>query len=57
MSELVQHLARLSGLHLPEEDVEPLARALEAHAELVRPLLELDLASIQSALDLDQPWD
>ena len=57
MSEHVQQIAALSGLRVPDEDVEPLARALAAHADFIRPLLELDLSAIQSALELDQPWD
>jgi hypothetical protein len=49
----VERLAALVDLHVPEEDLEPLARALEAHAELVAPLLGLDPAAVESALSFD----
>jgi Asp-tRNA(Asn)/Glu-tRNA(Gln) amidotransferase C subunit len=39
----VERLAALVALRVPEEDLEPLARSLEAHAELVEPLLAADL--------------
>ena len=46
----VERLAALVGLRLPAEDVEPLARSLAAHAELVAPLLRLDLSDVEPAL-------
>lgn len=52
----VRELAALAGLPLPEEDVAPLAGLLAGHAELVAPLLALDLSDTPSALDLDPRW-
>ncbi len=46
----VERLAALVGLRLPPEDVEPLARSLAAHAELVAPLLRRDLSDVEAAL-------
>lgn len=46
----------LAGIALPEEDIEPLAAALAAHAVTIAPLLELDLQDTPSALDLDPRW-
>ena len=55
-STTVRELAALAGLALPEEDVVPLAAMLAGHAELVAPLLALDLTDTPSALDLDPRW-
>ena len=52
----VRELAALVGLPLPDEDVAPLAALLAGHAELVAPLLALDLSDAPSALDLDPRW-
>ena len=52
----VRELAALVGLPLPDEDVVPLAALLAGHAELVAPLLALDLSDAPSALDLDPRW-
>ena len=52
----VRELAALVGLPLPAEDVAPLAALFAAHAQLVAPLLELDLTDAPSALDLDPRW-
>lgn len=52
----VRELTVLAGLSVPEEDLEPLAAQLASMAELVRPLLELDLTDTPSALDLDPRW-
>lgn len=52
----VRQLAALAGLPLPEEDVAPLAAMLAGHAEVVAPLLEIDLTDTPSALDLDPRW-
>jgi hypothetical protein len=46
----VERLAALVGLRLPPEDVEPLARSLAAHAELVAPLLRRDLSDVEPVL-------
>jgi Asp-tRNA(Asn)/Glu-tRNA(Gln) amidotransferase C subunit len=46
----VERLAALVGLRLPPEDLEPLARSLSAHAELVAPLLARDLSDVEPAL-------
>ena len=55
-STAVRELAALVGLALPEEDVAPLAALLAGHAQVVAPLLELDLADTPSALDFDPRW-
>lgn len=52
----VRELAALAGLALPEEDVALLAALLAGHAQVVVPLLELDLADTPSALDFDPRW-
>ena len=46
----VERLAALVGLRPPPEDLEPLARSLSAHAELVEPLLRRDLSDVEPAL-------
>ena len=46
----VERLAALVGLRLPPEDLEPLARSLSAHAELVAPLLRRDLSDGEPTL-------
>jgi len=53
----VERLAALVDLSVPEEDLEPLARALEAQAELVEPLLALDPSTAESALTFDPSPD
>jgi Asp-tRNA(Asn)/Glu-tRNA(Gln) amidotransferase C subunit len=53
----VERLATLVDLRIPEEDLELLARALEAHAELVEPLLRLDPSTTESALTFDPSPD
>lgn len=52
----VRELAALAGLALPEEDIAPLAALLAGHAEVVAPLLALDLADTPPALDFDPRW-
>jgi Asp-tRNA(Asn)/Glu-tRNA(Gln) amidotransferase C subunit len=49
----VDRLAALARLSLPPEDLEPLARSLAAHLELVDPLLHLDLSDVEPALRFD----
>ena len=53
----VERLATLVDLRIPEEDLELLARALEAHAELVEPLLRLDPSTTESALTFNPSPD
>ena len=52
----VRELAALAGLALPEEDIAPLAALFAGHAQVVAPLLELDLADTPPALDFDPRW-
>ena len=52
----ILRLAELAGLSIPEEDLAPLARALEAHTAFVAPLLERDLSAVQPALSFDPRW-
>jgi hypothetical protein len=56
MPEDVERLAALAGVRFPEEDLEPLARALREHLEFVRPLLEADLPARAPVLTLDPRW-
>ncbi len=53
----VEKLAALVELRLPPEDVEPLARSLAAHAELVAPLLRRDLSEVEPALSFQPDAD
>ena len=53
----VERLAALVGLRVPPEDLEPLARSLAAHAELVNPLLARDLSDVDSVLRFDPDGD
>jgi Asp-tRNA(Asn)/Glu-tRNA(Gln) amidotransferase C subunit len=46
----VERLAALVGLRLPPEALEPLARSLSAHGELVAPLFERDLSDVEPAV-------
>ena len=55
--ELVVRLAALNGQVLPPGDIGQLADRLQALAGLMRPILELDLADVPSALDSDPRWE
>jgi hypothetical protein len=50
------HLAQGVRLTIPAEDLASVAAALEAHGELVEPLLTRDMRNEQSALSFDPRW-
>ena len=49
-------LAELAGLHLPPEDLAPLAEALDAQLKFVAPLLSADFDDIAPSLTHDPRW-
>ena len=49
-------LAALAALPVLEEDLEPLAEALAAHAEFVEPLLRAELPAGDTVLRFDPRW-
>lgn len=48
---------RLSGLTIESEDLTPVARALQRHGELVRPLLDCDLSDHAPVAAPKLDWD
>ena len=55
--EEVRRLAALADVTVPEDDLMALAASLTAQRALVRPLLDLDLASVPPAVSFDPRWD
>jgi hypothetical protein len=49
----VERLAAVADVVIPEEDLEPLAAALEAHLQFVEPLLRQDLSAVPPAVRFD----
>jgi Asp-tRNA(Asn)/Glu-tRNA(Gln) amidotransferase C subunit len=49
-------LAELAGLHLPPEDLAPLAEALDAHLQFVASLLNAEFDDINPSLTYDPRW-
>jgi Asp-tRNA(Asn)/Glu-tRNA(Gln) amidotransferase C subunit len=49
----VERLAAIAGLRVPDEDLEPLADALDSHLQFVEPLLHRDLSAVDPALRFD----
>jgi Asp-tRNA(Asn)/Glu-tRNA(Gln) amidotransferase C subunit len=54
--EVVELLARLVGLTLPPEDIEPLATALRSQLASIEALDELDLTDVNPILEFDPRW-
>jgi Asp-tRNA(Asn)/Glu-tRNA(Gln) amidotransferase C subunit len=54
--EVVALLARLAGLMLPPEDIEPLATALRSQLASIEALDELDLTDVNPILEFDPRW-
>ena len=54
--EVVALLARLAGLTLPPEDIEPLATALCSQLASIEALDELDLTDVNPILEFDPRW-
>jgi hypothetical protein len=54
--EEVARLAALAGLPVPDEDLQPLAAALSAHADFVGPLLRAELPPGDPMLRFDPRW-
>ena len=52
----LQMLARLVGLTIPPEDIEPLGRALADQLASIALLERLDLAGVDPVLDFDPRW-
>jgi hypothetical protein len=53
MVEDVEQLAAIADIVIPDEDLEPLAAALEAHLQFVEPLLRRDLSAVPPAVRFD----
>ena len=54
--EEVARLAALAALPVPDEDLRPLAEALAAHADFVKPLLRAELPAGDPMLRFDPRW-
>ena len=54
--EEVARLASLAALPVPDEDLRPLAEALAAHADFVKPLLRAELPPGDPMLRFDPSW-
>ena len=54
--ETVQLLARLAGLTIPAEDIEPLVGALRNHLASLAALDELDLTEVDPITTFDPRW-
>jgi hypothetical protein len=55
--EAIRELGRRVGLDIPEEDLIPLARAMEQHLASMAALEHLDLADIEAPLIFRAKWD
>jgi hypothetical protein len=55
--ETIRELGRLAGLDIPEEDLIPLARAMQQHLASIASLEHLDLTDIEAPLIFRATWD
>jgi hypothetical protein len=56
-AEVVRVLARVAGIELPDEDLEPLVGALRAHLARMKALELLDLGDAEPVLTFDPRWE
>jgi Asp-tRNA(Asn)/Glu-tRNA(Gln) amidotransferase C subunit len=56
-AETVRTLARVAGIKLPDEDVEPLVGALRNHLAGMRALEDLDIDEADPIVTFDPRWD
>jgi Asp-tRNA(Asn)/Glu-tRNA(Gln) amidotransferase C subunit len=56
-AEVVRTLARVAGISLPEEDVEPLVGALRNHLAGMKALEELDIDEADPIVTFDPRWE
>jgi len=56
-ADVVRTLARVAGIKVPEEDVEPLVGALRNHMAGMRALEELDIDEADPIVTFDARWD
>jgi Asp-tRNA(Asn)/Glu-tRNA(Gln) amidotransferase C subunit len=56
-ADVVRTLARVAGIKLPEEDVEPLVGALRNHLAGMKALDELDLDEADPIVTFDPRWE
>ena len=56
-AETVRTLARVAGIKVPEEDVEPLVGALRNHLAGMKALEELDIDEADPIVTFDARWE
>lgn len=56
-AETIKTLGRLAGLDIPEEDLQPLAMAMQRHLASIAALEALDLTDIEPMLTFKAAWD
>lgn len=56
-TQTIRTLGLLAGLDFPEEDLKPLAIAMQRHLASIAALEELDLADIEPPLTFKAAWD
>jgi Asp-tRNA(Asn)/Glu-tRNA(Gln) amidotransferase C subunit len=56
-AEVVRTLARVAGITLPEEDVEPLVGALRNHLAGMKALDDLDVDEADPIVTFDPRWE
>ena len=54
--EEISVMAARAGLVIPEDDLVPVARALNAHMKRVEPLMALELSDVEPAALFDPRW-
>ena len=55
-ADVVRTLARVAGINIPEEDVEPLVGALRNHLAGMKALDELDVDEADPIVTFDPRW-
>ena len=53
----IKTLSLLAGLDIPEEDLQPLATAMQRHLASIAALEALDLTDIEPMLTFKAAWD
>ena len=56
-ADVVRTLARVAGINLPDEDVEPLVGALRNHLAGMKALDELDVDEADPIVTFDPRWE
>jgi Asp-tRNA(Asn)/Glu-tRNA(Gln) amidotransferase C subunit len=56
-TQTLKTLQLLAGLDIPEDDLKPLATAMQRHLASIAALQELDLTDIEPPLTFKAAWD